>query len=68
MTRYFISYSHQDGNRFGTGNCTIDLQLPIRDMDDIHAVIKILRGEGIANPLVLSFCRFDDDAEAGTTR
>jgi hypothetical protein len=68
MIRYFISYSIQTPNSFGTANCELPLTRPIRTFDDIRALTKMLRERGVSNPVILSFCRFDDDAEAGETR
>ncbi len=66
MIRYFISYSQQDAGMFGTGNCEIRLQRPIRSMDDLTAITAMLRRNGISNPLLLSFSRFDTDVEDST--
>jgi hypothetical protein len=68
MIRYFISYSIQTSNSFGTANGEIPLTRPIRSLDDIQALTAVLRERGVSNPVILSFCRFDDDAEAGETR
>jgi hypothetical protein len=69
MIRYFISYMFQASHSIGGGNCEITLMQPITSMDDVRIVTKYLRSQGLNNPTVMSFSRFDGDAaDAGTTR
>jgi hypothetical protein len=63
MIPYFVSYSFTNRNGFGFGATQIDLQYPIRSFDDINVVTEILRKQVPGNPVVLSFTRFDNDAE-----
>jgi hypothetical protein len=68
MIRYFISYAFQDTRGIGNGNCEIHRAEPIRSMDDITALTDLLRRNGVDNPTILSFCRFDGTADRRRTR
>ena len=59
MNHYFISFSHT-GNGGGFGNCQIDWATPIRSAADIDAITGVLRREGVVNPVIVSFTRFDE--------
>ncbi len=67
MIRYFISFSHQDAGTFGTGNLELNLHRPVQSMEDIQTITGMLLRNGISNPLVLSFSRFDDPVAERTT-
>lgn len=60
MIRYLISYTYQNAVSFGSGNGEVHRDQPIRDMQDITELTAMLRDEGIDNPVIMSFSRFDD--------
>ena len=61
MIHYFVSFSHNGGPMGGFGNCQIDRLNPIRSMADITAVTDLLRAQGVSNPVIVSFTRFEAD-------
>jgi hypothetical protein len=69
MIRYFISYMFQASGSIGGGNCEISLPQPITSLADVRIVTEYLRRQGLNNPIVMSFSRFDaTTADGGTTR
>lgn len=70
MIRYFVSYTMQNAHSFGSGNCELHLTRPIESMTDVNDVTALLRNNGISNPVVMSFTRFDanNGVDGGATR
>ena len=67
--RYFISYMHQATDGIAAGNCEITIGMPLTSMTDIRTITEYLRSQGLKNPTVMSFSRFDGDAaNGGATR
>jgi hypothetical protein len=60
MLRYFVSFATSRG----FGNTEIKLSLPIRGMNDINLIHKLLRSQGADGPIVLHYIRLPDDAPA----
>lgn len=65
MISYFISYTFTNETGSGFGNCQIDLQYPTRSHRDITVVTEILSKQVPGRPVVMSFSRFDGDADDG---
>lgn len=68
MTSYFIAYNINDGNGSGISNCQIDLEHPIRGLDDVRHVEKLLGNQLGGSVIVLYFTRFDTEASGGQRR
>lgn len=67
--RYFISFSFTGTHGPRTGNGEISRSAPIRSMADVETIAAALREQGLHDPIVLSFSRFDDDvADGGAAR
>ncbi|MBB2941825.1 hypothetical protein FB565_001529 [Actinoplanes lutulentus] len=61
MYRYMLSYTSPEAQGFKNGNCEVTLPLPIRTMDDVNTVTKMLKEHfGLSSPLLLGFSRFED--------
>ncbi len=60
MNSYHVSYVHKDG--FGT----IDYNppTPITNRLDLAPIERHLRSEGLVNPVVIAFSRYDDPGSA----
>jgi hypothetical protein len=61
VIRYFISFSFTDTHGPGTGNAELSRSAPIRSMADIETIAATLREQGLHDPVILSFSRFDGD-------
>jgi len=69
MISYFISYVFRGPNGLMTGNGEVSLPMPIMSMQDVKTVTELLRKQGLADPFLMSFARFDGaTAEGETTR
>jgi hypothetical protein len=69
MIRYFISYLFQGPYGVASGSGQFNWPTPIATMDDVNTIVELLRQQGLKNPTVMSFCRFDGDAaDGGPTR
>jgi hypothetical protein len=66
MNRYFISYMFQASSGIAAGNCEISLPVAITSMRGVRTITEYLRNQGLKNPTVMAFSRFDSDtADAG---
>jgi hypothetical protein len=69
MISYFISYVFRGPNGLMTGNGEVSLPTPIMSMQDVKTVTELLRRQGLADPFLMSFTRFDGPtADGGATR
>ena len=67
MIRYFVSFSFIGAHGTRTGNCEILRPEPVRSMADVENITTALRQQGLHDPIVLSFSRFDTDVEETST-
>lgn len=69
MYRYLVHYHQASFTPSFLGGPTpvvteVSTAQPIRGMDDVRAVEEALKAEGVRDPKVLAFSRFDDPEEA----
>jgi hypothetical protein len=64
MRKYFVSYSWANrGGAGGYGCLELDVRLPIRDMADIHVLIKeVRRITKFHKVVILNWRRFEEPA------
>ena len=61
MHTYMVSWLSAHANQISHGNSAITLPRPISDMNDVAAVQRMIRDEyGVANPILMSFSRFEE--------
>ncbi|WP_328466730.1 hypothetical protein OHA21_47060 [Actinoplanes sp. NBC_00393] len=59
--RYLISYADTLPGGISHGNAELKLPTPIRTMDDVQTVTKLIREHfGLTSPVLLGFSRFED--------
>jgi hypothetical protein len=69
MIHYFVSYAFQAPNgSTSMANTNLPMTEPIRSMDDVAVITRWLVSQGVRNPIVLSFCRFDGQGDGGQRR
>lgn len=62
MYRYMLAYTSTEPLGTTNGNTEIRLPHPITTMDDVTEITHMLRERfRLTNPILLSFCRFEDD-------
>ena len=68
MYRYLVAYLEMSGPQSRFGNCEMTLPRPIRGMNDVAGIARDLGTHyGLQNPVVMSFCLFQDPVSARET-
>lgn len=68
MHRYFVSYNFSTDYGFGNGSLAVDLEKPIRGMEDIEDIRKFIENTYCGNKLpvdakvvIMYWRRFEDE-------
>lgn len=61
MYHYLIGYCAPSIGRFGA--MRINLEKPVRGEADINYLTSVLREQGLPNPIVTAFSRFEEDEQ-----